>query len=232
MSNYPMNWLINLISLSLLIFFYSCQNEAKEERKAIKDSLLKVEEVPHEKTYISLAKALENPEKVYKLKIKDDFVIINADVAKLINLEDLEIIGRLDSIPKEIGELKNLKNFYVKNRKNNKLKYLPTSIGNLKSLEILEISGNLLEIPTEIAKLEKLKKLDLGYNQLTFLPESMGNLKSLEGLFLYRNQLQTIPNSFENLKKLQKLDFRYNPLPKLEVEQLKLKLANTQIFFN
>lgn len=221
-----------LVFVLCSIWLLACQNDAKEALKSKKDSLLKVEEVPQERTFTSLAKALENPEQVYKLKIKDEFIIINSEISKLKNLEDLEIIGRLDSIPEEIGALENLQNFYVKNRKNNQLKYLPKSFGKLENLQVVEISGNLQEVPEEISQLQNLKKLDLGYNQLKTLPESIGNIRSLENLFLYHNQLENIPKSLENLKKLQKLDFRYNPLPKLSVEQLKLKLANTQIFFN
>ena len=64
---------------------------------------------------------------------------------------------------------------------NNRIKQLPSNIGNLKNLQTLNISGNnLKDLPPSISGLTCLKTLDLSKNpKLTKLPKDIGHLHSL-----------------------------------------------------
>jgi Leucine-rich repeat (LRR) protein len=149
--------------------------------------------------YEKLNKALANPEKVTKLKIK---------------------YGRIGSLPKEIEQLTNLKTLYLFK---NKLTTIPEEIGNLKNLETLVISSNnLVELPASICQLTKLKKLSLKHNYIKQLPNEMGNLVNLEELYLEYNGLISLPYSIGNLSNLEMLNISNNNLFKIPNEIGKL----------
>jgi len=97
--------------------------------------------------------------------------------------------------------------------KNNHLKSLPKEIGNLKNLRLLSLGGpNLLtKLPSSIGNLKNLKELYLNYNYLTKLPSSIGNLTQLRELVLSDNDLTELPESIGNLRNLERLDLIRNP---------------------
>jgi Leucine-rich repeat (LRR) protein len=77
----------------------------------------------------------------------------------------------------------------------NRLKRLPTEIGQLISLRILTVSNNQLRyLPSEIGELTNLETLDLGNNYLESLPPEIGRLKKLKNLYLKGNSLSLIPS--------------------------------------
>ena len=65
----------------------------------------------------------------------------------------------------------------------NRIEYLPDSIGRLKKLEILQLK----------------------FNSLKALPESIGECEQLQFVYLNRNNIEQIPNSFGDLRKLREL---------------------------
>ena len=82
---------------------------------------------------------------------------------------------------------------------NNRIKQLPSNIGNLKNLQTLNISGNnLKDLPPSISGLTCLKTLDLSKNpKLTKLPKDIGHLHSLgriniESSFIRRHLTKSI----------------------------------------
>jgi CCR4-NOT transcription complex subunit 6 len=78
----------------------------------------------------------------------------------------------------------------------NKLKTLPSAVGQLKSLTHLDISSNdLNEIPPEIGMLTNLKKLLLFDNHLQSLPYELGYLYQLDTLGIEGNPLADILKS-------------------------------------
>lgn len=94
-------------------------------------------------------------------------------------------------LPKEIGNLKNLKKLKVSN---NELTSLPPEIGELINLTECDLSQNqLTEIPPEIVHWKNLRRLDISDNQLTEIPSEIGHLQFLKVLKACNN---------ENLEKL------------------------------
>ncbi|EMY24618.1 leucine rich repeat protein [Leptospira interrogans serovar Australis str. 200703203] len=108
--------------------------------------------------YTDLEEAFKNPKDVLVLNYRD-------------NEEN-----PLKTLPKEIGNLQNLKELYLSA---NEITTLPPEIGNLKNLQVLSLNGNRLEtIPKEIGNLKNLKELSIEWNKLQTLPKEIGNLKT------------------------------------------------------
>lgn len=105
-------------------------------------------------------------------------------------------LRRIDNLPPEIGNFKNLNLLHVDH---GSLKNLPHSIGQLSKLEELRVSNNKLEkIPDEICNLKLLKYLYLNDNQLSELPERIGEL-SLQELTIENNKIKILPYSVRKL---------------------------------
>lgn len=121
--------------------------------------------------------------------------------------------NKLTYLPTNIGfELVNLKKLSVSL---NKIRSLPTSIGEMKSLQILDLRFNELGgIPHTIGKLTNLEILNLSSNfsDLTELPETISDLSSLNELDLSNNQIHALPDTFGRLVSLNKLNVEQNPL--------------------
>lgn len=129
--------------------------------------------------YEDLNKALQEPEKVYRLNLsKQKLSLFPEGIIRLKNLQELNLSkNKIDSIPEKICMLTNLQ---VLNLSGNKLKYLPDSIGKFKQLKKLISSRNyLLEIPKSIGDCTNLEVLDLWENDIGVFPEELGKLKKL-----------------------------------------------------
>ncbi|MCP4760170.1 MAG: leucine-rich repeat domain-containing protein [archaeon] len=115
---------------------------------------------------------------------------------------------------------------------NDKLTYLPESIGNLKFLEYLALYRNsLVKIPKTIGNLKELKILTLGHNKLKSLPESIGQLKKLEKLCLNTNNLSVFPDCLTHLDSLRDLNLKknqFNYLPESIGELKSLQILNLE----
>ncbi|EMK05459.1 MULTISPECIES: leucine-rich repeat domain-containing protein [Leptospira] len=80
-----------------------------------------------------------------------------------------------------------------------KLTTLPKEIGQLKNLQALELNNNQLKtLSKEIGQLKNLQRLELNNNQLMTLSKGIGQLKKLRWLFLDANlilpkELRRIP---------------------------------------
>lgn len=121
--------------------------------------------------------------------------------------------NKLTYIPTNIGfELVNLERLSIHL---NKIRSLPTSIGEMKSLRFLDAHFNELNgLPNSIGKLTNLEIMNLSSNfsDLTELPESICDLICLRELDVSNNQIHQLPNTFGRLMNLSKLNVEQNPL--------------------
>jgi len=93
-------------------------------------------------------------------------------LTKLDKLKSIQLmhIG-LTTIPKEIGQLKNLERLYLGD---NKLTSLPSEIGDMENLTILAVQkNNLISIPNSFGKLKKLKTINLRNNSILTVSEEL-----------------------------------------------------------
>ena len=162
------------------------------------------------KTYTSLTEALQEPEKVYRLKL-----------TKLANR---------DSLPEELFQLTELRELTVKGCR---LCVVNQNIDKLTKLEDLNLDKNkLLRLPESIGNLKNLKYLCISRNIIETLPNSISNLKQLTYIDAWDNPLYILPESIKALQKsLQTLDLRQIPLTKTEYKAMQELLPNTEILF-
>lgn len=136
---------------------------------------------------------------------------ILSKLQKFPKIEGLNLEGNaLQEIPKEIGELKQLKRLELSA---NKLTDLPGNIEELKGLTYLSLNDNqLTTLPMEIIKLGKLETLHLAGNKLANLPEGISELQNLQVLNLKNNQLTYLPKSIIKLTNLKTLFLEKNSI--------------------
>ena len=95
---------------------------------------------------------------------------------------------------------------------NNRLEFLPDTIGNMKSLRILELDENKIEyIPSDIGYCTNLETLVLTSNKIQQLPTDIGSLKRLRKLLLGENDLILIPPHIGMLESLQEVHLVTSP---------------------
>lgn len=194
-----MKKLITIITISLILARVSAQ---KNNTPYTPDD--------NGKIYTSLTEALQEPEKVYRLKL-----------TKLSNR---------DSLPEELFQLTELRELTVKGCR---LCVLNQNIDKLTKLEILNLDKNkLLRLPESIGNLKNLKYLCISRNIIETLPNSISNLKQLTYIDAWDNPLYILPESIKALQKsLQTLDLRQIPLTKTEYKAMQELLPNTEILF-
>jgi len=106
----------------------------------------------------------------------------------------------LDSVPSEIGQLKNTKRLYITTDTQGWTVYPP--------LSALPQSANALpgrQLPHELTELTNLKYLGLVHLNLTRLPDNFGNLKNLDSLDLSMNRLVS-SSELQKLKQLKGIE--------------------------
>lgn len=172
--------------------------------------MLTNEELLKQPIYTSLKKALENPEQVYRLKLK----------------------GRIksDSIPEEIFKLVNLQELTLNGKR---LVKVNKRISELQYLVYLDLSKNrLVELPEEICDLQFLRALIINRNLIYKLPENIGNLKNLMLIDAWGNQFYELPKSISSLKdNLKMIDLLQIPLKEEEYLEMKKMLPETEILY-
>lgn len=162
------------------------------------------------------------------------------EIGMLENLEyldlssDIEIEERniIETLPKEIGNLKSLKEL---NLYGIGINSLPNEIGNLINLKFININHNSFEkFPEEITSLEKLEFLALDYISYSIpssithlknlvylylpdmtintLPDYIGEFTTLRLLYLGRGKLEKLPETIKNLNNLVDFSIEENPI--------------------
>jgi Leucine-rich repeat (LRR) protein len=177
---------------------------------------------PNGTTFSTYLDAVNNPEKVVRLKL-NNLQEINAitNWNKLSNIEYLSLENdHLKELPEFITFLKNLK---IIDLSGNDFKQLPKSFINLQNLEEIFLNNEKdLDLPNTLkvlSKLPKLKSLHLENDNITYVPSEILNLKNLEELYLTNNNLLDIPK-IETLEHLKYLDLKQNKI-KPELQEIK-----------
>lgn len=130
---------------------------------------------------------------------------------------ELDLSGKhIQTLPKEILQMKNLKRLRL-NYCN--LKALPPVITQLTQLTELELNGNkLTQLPQALGQLKYLEKLSLYDNQLVQLPKAMSQLVNLQELNLGHNALEVFPLVLKQAAKLKELNLTKNKLTQLPAD--------------
>lgn len=175
-----------------------------------------------EKEYTSLNDALVNPEKVFRLNLKNQNITIsNEQWSKFVNLEYLNLNGdHIKEIPIGITNIKSLKTIDLSG---NDFKNLPDAFLNLTNLEEIYLNNeknmNLDKTLSVLSKLPKLKSLHLENDNLSKLPSKILLFKNLENLYLNQNNFMKIPE-IQTLDHLKYLDLKDNNI-KPELQDMK-----------
>jgi Leucine-rich repeat (LRR) protein len=102
----------------------------------------------------------------------DSSAIISSEIVKLSKLEQLQLTGKLHSVPPEIFKLPELVSLDLTD---NLLDSLPDNIGDAKKLRFFNLTGNHLQhLPSSIGEMTSLQCLDLHNNNISVLPTGIG----------------------------------------------------------
>ncbi len=144
--------------------------------------------------------------------------VIPPEIKYLPNLESIFIVRSffLESLPKEIGELKNLRSLVISQTQ---LGTLPTEIGNLENLKELNISDNrIAEIPASIGNLTNLETLFFGRNLITTFPKEIAQLDNLSVLGFGNSDIETFPAEITQMANLTSLNITTSSIESLPDE--------------
>ncbi|EMX0193795.1 hypothetical protein COJ87_19875 [Bacillus cereus] len=141
---------------------------------------------------------------------KNELYTLPKEIGNLKNLKELSLYNvGIKKLPKEISNLKNLK-FINLNGSN--FESFPEEISGVKNLEFLAIEPLNYVITNSIESLKKLKYLYFPDIMLDTLPDIIGELTNLEVLYLGRGKIETLPESIASLINLKKISIEKTPL--------------------
>lgn len=141
------------------------------------------------------------------------------------NLSELTIQVSIDyafDLPKELGELNNLRKLQIINYPFNEISSWVFKLQNLRNL--LLRGNDITKIPDEIRQLKKLKHLRIENTALSSVSESLSSLDNLKTLSLVDNfRLEKInPNSLP--KNLKWLALKPSGIPREQVDKLMMAM--------
>ena len=145
----------------------------------------------------------------------------------------------LKSLPKEIGELKNLEYFYIAN---SEIESLPEEFAQLESLTDLEIYNcfKMKQFPMPITQLPELISLNLSNNAQWSEEEVERGMRALASgpsaekiqiLYARQNKLTVLPKEFRQMKKIGLLDLAFNKIATIE-EPLGKEVSFVQLYLD
>ncbi|MFA6394131.1 MAG: leucine-rich repeat domain-containing protein [Patescibacteria group bacterium] len=144
----------------------------------------------------------------------------------------IDLSGKgLTEFPKDILSRPGVKKLILSN---NRIKSLPSEIGELTDIEELYLDGNELTgaLPGEIRKMSELKILDAHNNGLTGIPAEIGQLKNLQVINFSGNKIDTMPDEIGNIKgNLEVLNISGNGYSSDAIRKIEDMLPDTQVIF-
>ncbi|GBG27940.1 Leucine-rich repeat-containing protein 1 [Hondaea fermentalgiana] len=148
------------------------------------------------------------------LGIDEDFEIPWGSLTS--SLRTLDLSGNsFVRVPSDLFEtVSNLRSLHFDD---NKLKWLPSSLGALTSLRVLEAKNNeLSKLPQSISSLSRLSTLGLWNNDFSDLPDKLASLTALEQLNLQANRIRSLYGTdWDKLSNLASLDLEGNKISSL-----------------
>ncbi len=127
------------------------------------------------------------------------------------NIESLELqFNKIKIVPSTIGNFKNLKKV---NLNYNEIESIDVGFALLKNLEQLGLyQNNLTTVPDALYLLPSLKEIDFYFNQIKRLDRRISNWKNLEVLYLANNILLSVPDNIGELISLRELYLHHNSI--------------------
>lgn len=156
-----------------------------------------------------IREAIANPEDVTDLGSYNLVQSVPPEIGRLKDLQKLSIAGPMRTLPDSIGELTSLVHLNVgTGARGTGVTHFPDSFGRLGRLESLVVYGTpFRRLPSTVGNLSRLKSIFIAHCLLEGLPEQIGDCESLEFIKLPDNKpMTTIPESIGRLKKLHYLD--------------------------
>lgn len=191
---------ISIISFLCFLVAASCQVSG-QNTQVLPDSQI---------VFTDLNRALINPEKVYKLKLKKK---------------------RLTEVPAAVFTM--FPNLRYLDLSHNALKEIPESLSSV-SLEFLNVSHNKLTgLPAAIGTQDSLRRLILNNNDIVSLPAEIGNCKSLVYIDLWNNEMESIPDEIKQIAgNLKVMDLRAILFDIDQQARIRELLPKTKIYFS
>ncbi len=160
-------------------------------------------------TYHDLAKALKQPDQVYRLDLSGK---------------------KLKEVPEEVRQFKNLNALDLGH---NKLRSLPDWMGELVYMQEFRAGQNkLTEVPKAVCQWKNLRRLDLHMNALQGLPACMGALDKVEVMDLWSNDLSDYPDDLSGMASVKFIDLRVIQYEQEEMEHITALFPRAKIYFS
>ena len=171
--------------------------------------LLPQAELDSTKEYYSIASALKEPDKVYRLQLtKKKYKVLPEEIRQFKNLNALDI-GK------------------------NKLKELPEWLGELVYMQEFHAPQNKFrEMPSVVCKWPHLKRLDMHQNEIAGLLPCMGELTEVVSLDLWSNDLGEFPEELKGMEALRFMDLRVIQFDQNEMQKIGELFPKVKIFFS
>lgn len=177
-----------------------------------------------------IPKEIGNLKKLELLRVNlGKMTALPKEIGELINLKTLEFTNGNIAIPKEIGKLSNLSTLKI----NETVTDIPEEIGNLKALKSLDLRLKLAQhysLPSSIGELPNLKNILLALPNIDTLPSTIGNWVNLDSMILVCPNLKKLPETIGNLKKLRHLNIHSKKLLELPESLSTLSSLKTVVF--
>ncbi len=172
---------------------------------------------------------------------EEDIFDIKSGVQRTIRPMDMthgRLTNGLKSLPKEIGNLKNLEYLFIAN---GELEELPEEVALLESCTDIELYNcpKMTKFPLALAQMPKITSLNISNNAQWSAEEIYKGMNALatgpakeeiQILYARQNNLEELPESFSNMKKLGLLDLAFNKISKLH--PMGADVAPVQLFLD
>eukprot|EP00794_Sanderia_malayensis_P017826 gene17826-19607_t len=129
-----------------------------------------------------------------------------------------------DTIPNEIGNLEQLKIFFLNNNGiyPQRLMTILSQLSIVQALDLWNCGIEEFHLNTQFLS-KSLTYLNLGQNKLTRIPQELFKLELLGTLILAQNNISEVSRDLSHLKQLTKLDLSYNKISNFPAEICKLE---------